>query len=413
MSTTEWYYADGNEQKGPVSSAELKALADGGNLESSDLVWCEGMEDWLPLAEVSDRLQPAVTAESVAEPSAPQGVPEPVRPTEPKPKASQAAAPGDKPKSAPKPAKKSSAGSAPKASPGKRAAKPAAKVASADRKNTAARPGSEAPGSSRKPVKASLTANDARDKEKPQPADGAVAPPTEGPAEAAIEWYYSRDDERQGPVSEEKLQKLAAAGKLDRDDLVWNEGFDDWIPAGDVPGLLPAAEHERASFSADLDRDLAAETASSSDLHTLADFGAEPDSDVLDEPIDDGLGDDWEQDELAAAVAAPPAAADFREQPELPDPRSMQPSGLPPTVVYSAPRPGPMLSAIQCAIWGLCLALVVSVMVMFLQEWKAAESAADRTSAAGYYFLLLAVGYVLARAGDRLVQLVDQFGRRE
>lgn len=46
----EWYYAQNNQQKGPVSAAELKQMAVSGELRPGDLVWREGMQDWTPAA---------------------------------------------------------------------------------------------------------------------------------------------------------------------------------------------------------------------------------------------------------------------------------------------------------------------------------------------------------------------------
>jgi hypothetical protein len=48
MASLEWYYAKGNKQHGPVSAAELKKLADTGELKPGDLVWRGGMEQWIP-----------------------------------------------------------------------------------------------------------------------------------------------------------------------------------------------------------------------------------------------------------------------------------------------------------------------------------------------------------------------------
>ncbi len=42
----QWYYAQGNVRKGPVSPQHLKELATSGQLQSSDLVWREGMSEW-------------------------------------------------------------------------------------------------------------------------------------------------------------------------------------------------------------------------------------------------------------------------------------------------------------------------------------------------------------------------------
>lgn len=57
---TQWYYAIDGQQAGPVSSKELKALADDGELKGGDLVWKEGMPDWLPASQVQGLIaQPA------------------------------------------------------------------------------------------------------------------------------------------------------------------------------------------------------------------------------------------------------------------------------------------------------------------------------------------------------------------
>jgi len=44
----EWYYAQGDRKVGPISEAELKALAATGKLSADDLVWKDGMADWQP-----------------------------------------------------------------------------------------------------------------------------------------------------------------------------------------------------------------------------------------------------------------------------------------------------------------------------------------------------------------------------
>jgi len=48
MASPEWYYAKANKQHGPVSASELKKLVDQGELKPGDLVWREGLEDWIP-----------------------------------------------------------------------------------------------------------------------------------------------------------------------------------------------------------------------------------------------------------------------------------------------------------------------------------------------------------------------------
>jgi GYF domain 2 len=49
---SEWYYAKDGQQNGPVSSRELKQLADQGTLLATDVVWKDGMPDWRPAGDV-------------------------------------------------------------------------------------------------------------------------------------------------------------------------------------------------------------------------------------------------------------------------------------------------------------------------------------------------------------------------
>ena len=62
---SEWYYGKGGQQYGPVDEATIKARAATGEISSTDLVWKEGMEKWLPLSEVSE-LTSVVAASPVA-----------------------------------------------------------------------------------------------------------------------------------------------------------------------------------------------------------------------------------------------------------------------------------------------------------------------------------------------------------
>ena len=49
------------------------------------------------------------------------------------------------------------------------------------------------------------------------------------------EWYYSKGGNKLGPVSASDIQMWLGSGRLDASDLVWNESFDNWLPAGDLP----------------------------------------------------------------------------------------------------------------------------------------------------------------------------------
>ncbi len=82
MPETDWYYAVDDQEKGPVSSAELKELAASGKLRPDDLVWRDGMDDWSPAS--------GVRGLKFKEPDAP---PVPTSPGELVPPANQAAEP--------------------------------------------------------------------------------------------------------------------------------------------------------------------------------------------------------------------------------------------------------------------------------------------------------------------------------
>src|SRR5262249_41111059 len=45
---SQWYYTKDGEKAGPVASVELKRLARSGLPKPTDLIWKEGMADWVP-----------------------------------------------------------------------------------------------------------------------------------------------------------------------------------------------------------------------------------------------------------------------------------------------------------------------------------------------------------------------------
>lgn len=64
---SDWYYAENNEQRGPVLESELKALLASGKLPGESLVWKEGMANWTAASQVpalnpSPAVAPAATA---------------------------------------------------------------------------------------------------------------------------------------------------------------------------------------------------------------------------------------------------------------------------------------------------------------------------------------------------------------
>jgi hypothetical protein len=42
-----WYYAQNGQQAGPVSASQLQQLARSGQIQASDLVWKEGLPQWV------------------------------------------------------------------------------------------------------------------------------------------------------------------------------------------------------------------------------------------------------------------------------------------------------------------------------------------------------------------------------
>lgn len=52
-----------------------------------------------------------------------------------------------------------------------------------------------------------------------------------------MEWYYAKNGQQLGPVSQETLIELYRGGTIQGTDLVWNETMSEWAPLGTVPGL--------------------------------------------------------------------------------------------------------------------------------------------------------------------------------
>lgn len=64
MAEAIWYFADGDEERGPVTEAQIRTLIGTGNLKADDLVWREGMDDWQPAGEVPGLFAGKTTAAS-------------------------------------------------------------------------------------------------------------------------------------------------------------------------------------------------------------------------------------------------------------------------------------------------------------------------------------------------------------
>lgn len=67
-----WYYADGGQQRGPVTDDELSALLAAGAITADTLVWREGLPGWEPLSKARPvEAVPTPMTGPVAAPSAP------------------------------------------------------------------------------------------------------------------------------------------------------------------------------------------------------------------------------------------------------------------------------------------------------------------------------------------------------
>lgn len=71
----EWYYTQNKQQQGPVGFDQLKQLAATGHLQPTDMVWKEGLPQWLAASGVSGLF--AAAAASAASPAAPPQVTRP------------------------------------------------------------------------------------------------------------------------------------------------------------------------------------------------------------------------------------------------------------------------------------------------------------------------------------------------
>ncbi len=61
-----WYYALGGEQVGPVEFAHLKMLCTTGQLGLEDLVWTDGMPEWVPARQVAGLVHVATSGTATA-----------------------------------------------------------------------------------------------------------------------------------------------------------------------------------------------------------------------------------------------------------------------------------------------------------------------------------------------------------
>jgi predicted Zn finger-like uncharacterized protein len=99
-------------------------------------------------------------------------------------------------------------------------------------------------------------------------------------------WHLAIGGETVGPISEAEVRERFANGEIDRDTSVWQEGFEDWLPLGEVSAFAdladrPAAPARAATpapdpFAGGSDDDYSAPASTPSPGPSASDFGRSP-----------------------------------------------------------------------------------------------------------------------------------------
>jgi len=55
----------------------------------------------------------------------------------------------------------------------------------------------------------------------------------------SAQWYLSSEGQTLGPYTGEQLQQFAQEGRVIDSSLLWAEGMTEWLPASQIPGVLP------------------------------------------------------------------------------------------------------------------------------------------------------------------------------
>jgi hypothetical protein len=65
MSDPVWYYAQGDSEKGPLTTAQIKAMTGAGKIRRDDFVWKEGMETWAPARDLPELFDPELSIKTL------------------------------------------------------------------------------------------------------------------------------------------------------------------------------------------------------------------------------------------------------------------------------------------------------------------------------------------------------------
>lgn len=55
----------------------------------------------------------------------------------------------------------------------------------------------------------------------------------------SAQWYLSSEGQTLGPYTGEQLQQFVQEGRIIDSTLLWAEGMTEWLPASQIPGVLP------------------------------------------------------------------------------------------------------------------------------------------------------------------------------
>src|ERR1700677_2121085 len=56
---TNWFYCRGGQQNGPISTAQMKDLITRGQIAPADMIWREGMPNWIPARDAAELALPS------------------------------------------------------------------------------------------------------------------------------------------------------------------------------------------------------------------------------------------------------------------------------------------------------------------------------------------------------------------
>lgn len=65
---------------------------------------------------------------------------------------------------------------------------------------------------------------------------------------APARWYHLQEDRPLGPVDLDTIRRLVMDGTVGPGTYVWSDGMETWLPAREVPALVPP-ESVRAQLS--------------------------------------------------------------------------------------------------------------------------------------------------------------------